>query len=456
VHGDSGPQQPSGYDDDYQSPTYPSHQSGSHQGYDAPAEQDYDQHGTDHGGYYDDEEDYAPANDYGRGDSQPYPSAPPSPTESQPYGQEQPGTTSPAPPLGQGSRYVQQNTDEVQPLHARKRPFPVFLVVLFVGVIGAIGFLLYKLEVVDMSALGLSSPTTEEPEIMVDNSPLMPSTTEPSGGDATAAAPSGSGPTAGTPTVEDPQTPAELVAKVPSLSSEEGGISMNGDSSLDQGAGSLPTSKLAAPRKTIQRFLQAATWEERLPYIYRGEELQNEIREYHQTHEDAAILDYRLDFFHTEVNEETGSDVFVFFLTFAQDQDGFPIVVIEKDGNHGLDWELFVEFRDRHFKTFVEEQSKSPESFRVVIWRVTYWPPDRDQIPDVDSLICYRIDPPYSGFTQFAFVPKDTEKGQSLLNQLSWQADPLAAEVEMHWEKFPNGRPYLTIDRILSTTWVKP
>ncbi len=352
-----------------------------------------------------------------------------------------------------------------EPLYAKKKQFPVVLAVLFVAVIGGIGFLLYKLDIVNLSSLGVT-PAKEDAEISVESSNLLPSSFQDSEG-TTSSAP---GETTEVASLGDTVPPDPAAMSTPDAGTpgskavpggepsdqEPGGVpGMTGPSMSEDSAG-LPSSKLAAPRKTIQQFLQAATWEERLPYIYKGEELKSKIRDYHATHEDAAILDYRLDFFHTEVDEATGHSVFVFFLTFAGDQDGFPIVVIDQQGTYGLDWELFVEFRDRHFKTFVEEQRKAPESFRVVIWRVTYWPPDRDQIPDVDSLICYRIDPPYSGFTQFAFVPKDTERGQSLLNKLSWQADPLAAEVEMHWEVFPNGRPYLTIDRILSTTWVKP
>ena len=213
---------------------------------------------------------------------------------------------------------------------------------------------------------------------------------------------------------------------------------------------------LGKPRQAIQDFLQAASWQDRLKFIHKGEEIRDQVGSYYQTHDDESIVNFRVDFFHNETHSETGHEIFVFFVTFQGEADGFPVIVLEKDDTYHVDWELFVEFRDRHFKKFVEEKRTEPDNFRVVIQRVEYWESDRNEIPNLDSLICYKIDPPYPGFTVHAFVPKNSDEGKAMIEQLTWKSDPLAAEVTMHWEKFSNGTPYLTIDQIASPSWVRP
>lgn len=211
---------------------------------------------------------------------------------------------------------------------------------------------------------------------------------------------------------------------------------------------------LEPARMTIRGFLEGENWEARLPYIYQGEDMRAEVESYYANHVDLPFLDYRLDYFHTEP-QPGGRKVYVFFLTFSNQQDGFPVIVVEEDQKLGMDWDLFVEFKDRHFQKFIEERDQTSRAFRVVIQRVTYWESDRDQIPDVENLICYKIDPPYPGFTRYAFVAKDSDAGRRMVEQLSWQEDPLAGEVQLRWDEFENGRPYLTVDQLVSRSWVR-
>ncbi len=212
---------------------------------------------------------------------------------------------------------------------------------------------------------------------------------------------------------------------------------------------------LEPARKTIRGFLEAKNWEGRLRFVHNGQGLRDQIQEYYASHVDLPFLDYRLDYFHTEPQPGGQRKVYVFFLTFSNQQDGFPVIVVEENNILGLDWDLFVEFKDRHFQQFIEERQKTPRSFRVVIQRVTYWESDRDQIPNVENLVCYKIDPPYPGFTQYAFVEKGTDAGERMTEQLSWQEDPLAAEVQLRWDEFDNGRAFLTVDRVASRSWVR-
>lgn len=218
---------------------------------------------------------------------------------------------------------------------------------------------------------------------------------------------------------------------------------------------SQPATALDRAKETICRFLEAERWQERVPFIFEGESKQAAVRDYFQKHPDRAVTDYRLDFFHSEKGQEGALSMYVYFLTLEQEADGFPVIVkSDAEGKRfGVDWDLHVEFRDRHFAEFVKKKEEESREFRVVIQRVTYWEEDRDQIPGVEDLVCYKIDPPYPGYTQHAFVEKGSEEGKRMMESLSWETDPLAAKVRMQWTKFANGRSYLRVTDLVSRSW---
>jgi hypothetical protein len=209
-------------------------------------------------------------------------------------------------------------------------------------------------------------------------------------------------------------------------------------------------------RNVVRRFMEAQSWKDRVGLIEATGDPAAALSAYYQSHPDLPLTNYRLDFFHTETRPDDTGAAYIFFLTYANETDGFPVMVTENRGEFRLDWDLFLEFRERSFQRFVEEFPERPGTFRVVLQRVTYWESDRDQIPGVDQLLCYKIDPPYPGFTRFAFLDRDTPIGKQMAKELSWESDPLAAEVQLRWAKFPGGKSYLTIDELVSRSWVRP
>lgn len=404
----------------------------------------------------------AQANSYGQ-QAQPYGrQAQPYGQQAQPYGQ--------GPPKGGAPAGAQSAPGLALDYSRRKRSFPWMLTVLVAVLLGATGYLLWKMDVLTIPGLDSAGPKITQPVAppaapqpdSEEPAAISPTTTEPpaaapGGGEANDTDPGGSPsspvelvePGSPKPTVPSPLQPVAGTDPKPAPAIVDPTPAIDPNQPVEP----IASGQLIAPRNAVQNFLQSSNWSERLTHIYKGEALREQISAYYSDHKDVAIRDYRLDFFHNE-EHDSGANIFVFFLTL-EEQEGFPILVLEKDGKHLVDWELFIEFQDRRFKQFIEEQGKTPTSFRVVIQRVTYWEPDRDQIPNVDSLICYKIDPPYPGATQYAFVSKDSAAGAKMAEDLSWETEPLAAEVKMHWENFGDGKPYLTVDELVSRNWVR-
>ena len=215
-------------------------------------------------------------------------------------------------------------------------------------------------------------------------------------------------------------------------------------------------SSLGRARAAVRQFLEASTWRDRVSLVETEGDPEAVLSAFYQKNPDLPVKDYRLDFFHTDESAAGGVAAHIFFLTFANETDGFPVMVLERKGQFRVDWPLYVEFRERAFQRFVEEMPPTPGRFRVVLQRVTYSESDRDEIPGLDQFLCYKIDPPYPGMTRFAFVDKEKPIGKQMAREISWEADPLAAEVQLKWETFPGGKRYLTVEQLVSTSWVRP
>ncbi|MFT5465791.1 MAG: hypothetical protein ACI8UO_000887 [Verrucomicrobiales bacterium] len=365
-----------------------------------------------------------------------------------------PGAT----PQSQGSGIPLVHPTPALQYSRTKQPFPWLLAGLVVVLLGAIGYLLWKMGVIggDGDSVG-NTPSRAEIQAVLPAAPAAtPAVAEPVALPEDAVAVTDPAPPITI--IETPvPDPAAIVPEAPVQISDAN----NATSVItDTGVGSPeistdpPTGILGPARQAIQEFLQAASWEERAAFVHNGDKLKAELKAYYADQNDPPVRDYRLDFFHSE-QHESGGNMFVFFLTLP-DEDGFPVIVREQEKEHFVDWELFTEFRDRKFEKFAAEKPSQPAAFRVVIQRISYHEADRDQIPDVDSLICYKIDPPYPGLTQYAFVPIESEAGKRLAEELSWESEPLAAEVMVHWDKFENGMPHLALDSVVRKSWSRP
>jgi hypothetical protein len=208
-------------------------------------------------------------------------------------------------------------------------------------------------------------------------------------------------------------------------------------------------------RAAVRKFLEASSWRERVDAVWTRGNAEEVLEAYYAQRPDLSVQHYRLDFFHRETLAD-GSESFVFFLTYGGESDGFPVLVRGRGEDCRLDWDLFVEFRERTFQKFVEERPEIPGRFRLVIQRVTYLEPDREEIPDSEAWHCFRLDPPYPGWTRHAFVAKDSPAGEALGREVPWEAEPMAVEVELGWETFPNGKRFLALRRLVAKGWAEP
>lgn len=210
----------------------------------------------------------------------------------------------------------------------------------------------------------------------------------------------------------------------------------------------------AEPRRALTDYLDAATWEQRLPLIYQGTKLKEKIATYHASHPDQAITPYDLELFHNEEGSGNGKPYSIFFVTTPAVPQGFPAIVRRTPDGFKVDWECFVEFHDAHFVKFVESGQPGPESFRVVFKRAEYWGPDRNEFTTLNDYLCYRIELPYTDAVEYyGFIPLSDPLADELQKKVNWGLPPAAAIITVKREAFPHGKSHLRITDFVTDDW---
>ena len=214
---------------------------------------------------------------------------------------------------------------------------------------------------------------------------------------------------------------------------------------------------LSQPRKVVKAFLHAPSWKERLPYIYNGESLKPTIEEYYKKNPQGPLKDYTLEFINME-RSHADSTLFYVFLFITKDlPDGFPLILRTENKALKVDWEIFAEFHDLHFKNFSQGDFRGPHPLRIMMKRASYWGPDKDKFTDLKDYLCYGVSSPlFSEEGEFAFIKKGTPLANKLEKGLQWGQRPNMVIAELKKVKFAHSQDHLVIKNVITYGWFSP
>jgi hypothetical protein len=118
---------------------------------------------------------------------------------------------------------------------------------------------------------------------------------------------------------------------------------------------------------------------------------------------------------------ETNSRAFLFRIRSPDRTQGFPVCVEETPQGYKIEWEAFIQCRDRVAANFWKDASQPQTSLFVIVKRSHYF--DEDLV-NLDDYECFRINSPNPDEEEFyAFARKDSafvKKNRMLLN---WDAN---------------------------------
>jgi hypothetical protein len=182
----------------------------------------------------------------------------------------------------------------------------------------------------------------------------------------------------------------------------------------------------------LKKFLLAANWQERLKYCRKQDSVRAAMERHYRTHSDGPISVRQIELIDHYPGSSGAPPYCTFWVRTTEPSQSIMALVEEPSkGNPLVDWEAFVEFKDRLLWEFLEKPGSPPQKFRVTMQRKHYF--DKD-VPSLDDKESFLLLQPGSNGEGHVFATHDSAPARQLAQQLGWGSS-LAAIVELTWRK---------------------
>ncbi len=189
--------------------------------------------------------------------------------------------------------------------------------------------------------------------------------------------------------------------------------------------------RIDAARRTMQNYLSAKTWEEKLQYVLEPERVKEKMREYY---EDLKSKDPEVDLSGIQTYAPRligGKYWFAFDLRTPQSNYPQPMQIQETAGGFKIDWENFVALGTMPWEHFCKERPAEAKQMRIIL-RVTdkFSPPYADHDKFEAYTVEHRSGPP----VLIGYASKTERVSQELLKLFRKPGEAIVANVYLSFE----------------------
>lgn len=184
--------------------------------------------------------------------------------------------------------------------------------------------------------------------------------------------------------------------------------------------------------EALQKFFQAKTWGERLPFVQVPTSMKPLMEQYYGANPDGPLHPSHIQMFQHNRAPQTGPPQCVFQVSGGGLKQPLPLMVESTEEGWKVDWLTFTEFKDELLLKFLEAPQAEPARFHVLMRRAHYFD---DDVPALDKKTCFQVMPPMPGFTGDVFAIKGTSVARELDKHVGWDVSQAAAVVELQWRK---------------------
>ena len=200
----------------------------------------------------------------------------------------------------------------------------------------------------------------------------------------------------------------------------------------------------------VKKFLASTKVGELLPLILNSEKLGPTVRKYYvseavpPTPFDNIVMDSGARV------PETNTRAFLFRVRSPVRPQGFPVCTEETPQGFKIEWEAFVQCRDRTLATFWKTADAPPTRLFVVLKRSHYFEED---VPNLEDYDCFSISSPNPDEDPvYSFAKKNSAFTQKFRTRLSWEANYFIVATFAH-VKASNGSTHVEIEEIERFSW---
>ncbi len=183
---------------------------------------------------------------------------------------------------------------------------------------------------------------------------------------------------------------------------------------------------------SLEKFLYASNWQERLKYCQKKESVRSEMEKHYRNHPDGPVAVSQIALVERYTTAKGGVPYCEFELRGGVLKQPVRVYVDEPaKGPPRVDWEAFVEFKDRLLWEFLEKPGAPSQKFRVMLRRKHYF--DKD-VPDMGSKDSFAIVQPGIDLEGHVFAPHDSAPARQLQQRLGWGSN-MPMILELVWRK---------------------
>ncbi len=209
-------------------------------------------------------------------------------------------------------------------------------------------------------------------------------------------------------------------------------------------AGAMVPPDVQAASESVQRFLKASSYIDKLAFIKDREQVGPQLREYYQRHSDAPVRDAIL------IQTMEGKNTFSLSFDIPSRKATWFFNSVLVGDTYRIDWPTSTLCQTDIFERFMASKSTQPTILHVRMVRGNYY---NYEWSDRQKYACYNLTFPGLQQTLYGYVPRDSPLGIEL--QLLTALEPThAAILEV---KYPSPAPedrQVEILRIISKEWL--
>lgn len=203
----------------------------------------------------------------------------------------------------------------------------------------------------------------------------------------------------------------------------------------------------------LKQFLAAPNWKERQKVVQTADKVRPLMEQYYHQNPDGPIAVRQIQLMRHDKAPNTGGPPHCVFQVSGGDlKQPLPVMVEEEGNNWKVDWLTFTEFKDELLQRFLESYQDEPKRFHVMMRRTHYFD---DDIPGLDKLTCFEIQPPMPGFTGHVFARRATPLTHDLDRYVGWEVSKAAAIVEIQWRK-EGSQQWVELTSVPQYNWRNP
>jgi len=211
-----------------------------------------------------------------------------------------------------------------------------------------------------------------------------------------------------------------------------------------------PVKASAAAEATLRAFLEAPDWAARSAYVLHPEQTRGAMENYSKQHPDGPTEFNSITLQHGEIDQQTGSTLFIFQVDTDTKPNGIPVVLVETPQGWLVDWAAFVEFRDDWFKQFAEGPPGKSGRFHLVVSRNLEV--SEDGWTENEHFDSYLLETPSPETGRIAYLAKSSPLAAEL-TAATEGGRIFTPVLELKKSEADGGRTYLEIVKILATDW---